>query len=217
MSILPSELAFCCLLSYPTRPSTELGVHAKNVSLDLKQGRRYTSPPLTISQLIAERVQQRREHQAFSGFFGPDVLAIPIPSSSLKRPGSLWIPMELALALKALGLVGEVLPLLERTIALPKSAFSLASERSKAIDHYNSVTLSKALIAPSSILLVDDVITRGATMLGVAGRLVEEYPNVQVKGFAAMRAVTNPDEFQNLLDPRKGKISLLGDQTIRRP
>jgi hypothetical protein len=217
MPNLPSEIAYCSLLSYPTHPNTRDEQHAKDVSVDLKQGRRYTNPPCTISQLIAQRVLEQRDLPAFEGFFGPDVLAIPVPSSSLKRPGSLWIPQDLAYALKDAGLVGDVMPLLERTTALPKSAFSLASERSKAMDHYGSVQVSMKLIAPSSILLVDDVITRGATMLGVAGRVMESYPSMLVQGFAAMRAVSNQGEFKSLMDPCCGKVTLQGDQTRRRP
>jgi len=217
MPNLPSEIEFCALLSYATFPTTDDEKRAKAVSLDLKQGKRYGNPPQTICQRVAQRVLDLRDSPEFLGFFGPDVLAIPIPSSSLKQPGSLRIPYELGLALREVGLVGEVLELAERMSALPKSAASLPGKRSKAIDHFNTVQVTKKLIAPSWILLVDDVITRGATMLGIAGRVMEAYPGIPVLGFAAMRALSQPDPFVRLVDPCRGRVSLSGDQTFRRP
>lgn len=125
MPNLPSEIEFCALLSYATKATSDEEKHAKKISLDLKQGKRYSNPPQTICQRVAQRVLDIRDSPEFLGFFGPEVLAIPIPSSSLKKPGSLRIPYELALGLRELGLVGEVLELAERVSALPKSAASL--------------------------------------------------------------------------------------------
>lgn len=217
MPNLPSEIEFCALLSYATNPTTDDEKRAKAVSLDLKQGKRYRNPPQTICQRVAQRVLDLRDSPEFLGFFGPDVLVVPIPSSSLKQPGSLRIPHELGLALREVGLVGEVLELAVRMSALPKSAVSLPGNRSKAIDHFNTVQVTKKLIAPSSILLVDDVITRGATMLGIAGRVMEAYPGIPVLGFAAMRALSHPHPFERLVDPCRGRVTLSGDQTFRRP
>ena len=217
MPNLPSNLAFCALLSYTTHPTTEEQQHAKDTSLALKQGKKYLNPPCSICELVAQRLFEHRDLNAFAGFFGPEVLAVPIPSSSLKQPGSLWIPHELALALKGLGLVGDVLPLVKRQSALPKAATSVPSARPKAAAHYESVVVEQRLIAPSSILLVDDVVTRGATMLGIAGRVKETYPHLAIRGFAAMRAISEASKFNSLFAPCKGTIRLSGDQTIRRP
>lgn len=217
MPNLPSDFDFCALLSYATHPQTEDQKRSKSVSVELKQDKRYENPPCKISQVVAQRVFQNKDSSYFIEFFGPDVLAVPIPSSSLKKPGSLWVPYELALALKETGLVGDVLTLVKRIHALPKSATSLASERSKAINHYNSVQVTKKLIAPSSILLVDDVITRGATMLGIAASVMEAYPDIPIRGFAAMIAISDSNAFRSILMPCRGKITLHGDQTRRRP
>jgi hypothetical protein len=216
MPNLPSEIVFASLLTYSTRATTADELRARNVMLDLKGGRRYT-PELTVCQRVAQRLLEFKDLPEFLGLFGPDVLAIPIPSSSLKQPGSLWIPHDLALALKEVHLVEEVHTLVQRVSPLPKSAISRAEDRSKAIDHYNSVQVSKGLQLPDSILLVDDVITRGATMLGVAARVMEAFPGVPIFGFAAIRALSPPTEFKTLLAPCRGRIQLSGDHTFRRP
>lgn len=219
MPSLPSELAFASLLSYvPRLPDSapEEMRKAKDVMWQLKNGKRYR-PDLTICRLIAQRLYERRSSPVFNGFFGPEVVAVPVPSSSLKKPGSLWIPLELATELKEAGLVGEVEELALRTSALPKSATSSPKERSRAIDHYGSIEVAPKLLGSRPILLVDDVLTRGATMLGVAGRVLETYPESPVFGFAAMRAISDPKDFKGLVSPERGWIYLKGDQTLRRP
>jgi phosphoribosylpyrophosphate synthetase len=48
--------------------------------------------------------------------------------------------------------------------------------------------VQKVLSEPSNILLVDDIITRGATLLGAASRLAEAFPKAEIRAFAVMRA-----------------------------
>ena len=42
------------------------------------------------------------------------------------------------------------------------------------------------------VILVDDVVTSGATILGVASKLAERFPDVEIKAFAAMRTISDP-------------------------
>ena len=56
-----------------------------------------------------------------------------------------------------------------------------------------------------------------SSSLGVAARIKEAYPDLPVHGFAAMRAISDPADFRNILDPRRGRITLRGDQTHRHP
>ena len=217
MPNLPSKLAFSALLSYSTHPESPDQHTARNVMLDLKQGRRYQDPPISICQLIAKRLLDRVRDGEFPGFFGPEVTAVPVPSSSLKKPGSLSIPRDLAAALEEVGLVGEVLSLVERTVALPKSATSRAQDRPKAIDHYNSLEVITGLLPPTKLLMVDDVVTRGATLLGTAGRVRDAYPDVPILAFSAMRAISEPSEFRGLVDPVVGTITRRGAYTHREP
>jgi orotate phosphoribosyltransferase len=88
------------------------------------------------------------------------------------KAGTLWVPQRIANTMVQNGFGKAVVECLERIHRLPKSATSKASDRPKAIDHYNSFGIQKILSEePKEILLVDDVITRGATMLGAANRL----------------------------------------------
>lgn len=219
MPSLPSELDFASLLSYvpgvdPSAP--EEMRKAKDVMWQLKKGMKYRTG-VTICQRVALSVHERRSSPTFKDFFGPEVVAVPVPSSSMKKPGSLWIPLELATELKRVGLVGDVEELVLRTSALPKSATSNPKDRPKAIEHHGSIGVIPKLLGSRPILLVDDVVTRGATMLGVAGRVLETYPDSPVYAFAAMRAISEAREFTGLVSPVRGWITLKGDQTHRRP
>ncbi|MDA4132801.1 MAG: phosphoribosyltransferase, partial [Thaumarchaeota archaeon] len=69
------------------------------------------------------------------------------------------------------------------------------------------------------LLLVDDIVTRGATLLGAANRLAEAFPDARIRGFAAMRTVSNPSDFVDAYQPCTGTIryrEMTGD-SLRRP
>ena len=72
---------------------------------------------------------------------------------------------------------------------------------------------------PEKFLLVDDIVTRGATLFGAANRLLEAFPKAQVRAFAAMRTVSVPSKFENMYDPQSGTTQYRAwiDDTLRRP
>jgi hypoxanthine phosphoribosyltransferase len=85
--------------------------------------------------------------------------------------------------------------------------------------HFDSLAHSRQLSPAKRYLVVDDVITRGATLLACASRIKESNPTAEVKGFALLRAISNPVEFEAIVDPvGDGTITLRpqGD-TLRRP
>jgi phosphoribosylpyrophosphate synthetase len=43
------------------------------------------------------------------------------------------------------------------------------------------------------MILVDDFVTRGATMIGAASRLLDQFPSVDLKAFALVRSLTSAD------------------------
>ncbi len=67
------------------------------------------------------------------------------------------------------------------------------------------------------ISIVDDVITRGATTLGAANRIADVFPSSDIRVLAAMRTISNPDEFTYFCKPCTGTIKLLGVDTFRDP
>jgi predicted amidophosphoribosyltransferase len=106
---------------------------------------------------------------------------------------------------------------LKRVIPLPKSATSFAGDRPKAVQHCDSIEIESISPEPEEILLIDDIVTRGATFLGSANKLKVVFPRSHVRAFAAMRTISSPGEFKRIIDPCLGNITLEGQETTRRP
>jgi predicted amidophosphoribosyltransferase len=176
-----------------------------------------TNPPVLMSVYISNLIKKRMSNLSFSYFFADNPMLVPVPKSSLMKPETLWVPQRLAKALVQKGFGIAVQECLKRVKPLPKSATSLARERPKALDHYNSVEIEQVFPEPKEILLVDDVVTRGATFLGTANKLKTVFPRSRIRAFAAMRTISSSGDLKDIVDPCLGNISLQGQETNRWP
>lgn len=219
MPLRLQELKFGSLLSYSPNGHGVTDVRSRDYMVAVKQDGivLVDGKPLQMSTYVAREVKQNLE--PFSTLFEATPVLVPTPSSSLKKPGSLDVPSAIAQALHKEGLGTQVSECLVRTKPLPKSATSLAANRSTTVQHYDSLEVQDILDNPDSILLVDDVVTRGATLLGAANRLIETYPGARISAFAALRSVSNPSEFRRVRESVIGSITLQsnGIGTLRRP
>ena len=171
-----------------------------------------------MSQWVARTIRQNQSALEFTSFFQPGTILVPTPKSSLMREGTLWVPERISTAMAESGL-GKVAPILKRIIAVPKAAWSPPEERPLPLQHYESMAVQKLLSDSTDILLVDDIITRGSTLLGAASRLAEIFPESRVRAFAAMRAISTPSDFTKEYQPVMGLITyraMIGD-TMRHP
>lgn len=192
---------------------------ARELMKMIKAERYFGHPAKLTSQWIAETVRDFKERLPFASFFRDDSVLVPLPSSSLMQRDSLWVPERIATLVKV-GLGKESIPLLVRETPVPKAALSRPSERPKAKDHIRSMSVQKRIPEPpAQILLVDDIITRGATALGAANKLAEAFPLAQIRAFAAMRTVSNPGDFHASYDPVIGTVQYIPstEGTVRRP
>lgn len=213
------QIEFGSLLSYSPHGYSASDIASKSWMVAVKQdhfvlteGKR-----IPMSEFVAETVKQKLDSVPFSHLFAGMPVLVPTPSSALKKPDSLDVPTRIAFELKK-KLGNEVAECLVRVKPLPKSATSAAAGRSTVGQHFDSLQVQEILTKPKSVLLVDDVVTRGATLLGAANRLAESYPEAKIAAFVALRAVSNPSEFKGVRESVCGSITIQPNGgTLRRP
>lgn len=113
---------------------------------------------------------------------------------------------RIADALVARGFGSRVAPFVRRTKAVSQSSTSPGPRRLWPDQHYDSMAVEPTLDSPPLVVLVDDVVTRGSTLLGAAARLAEAFPKAELRGFAVVRTKKRDEFFDRIRDPRVGWI-----------
>jgi predicted amidophosphoribosyltransferase len=161
--------------------------------------------------------QQAEESSRLQGFFrGTDIL-VPVPGSSPKRAAGTWVAADLADALVRQGVGGMAWRGLHRIGAVRKSATSIPGARPSVALHYESFLMERPPITPLSVVLIDDVVTKGRTLLAAATRLQEAIPEAEIRAFALLRTLGLVPVVQRLLDPCKGEIRWKAGDAHRSP
>ncbi len=144
---------------------------------------------------------------------------MPVPGSAAQQRGD-WVGERLAWCLKEVGLAAEVWPVLRRRYAVRKSAFAAAGERPTVLEHYASFALEGDFLGRGEhreselrLTLIDDVITRGRTLVAAAGRLRDAFPRAEIRAFALLRTLGPGEVLHNVLDPCEGEIRWLSGDT----
>ena len=107
-------------------------------------------------------------------------------------------------------------PLLRRVSEVRKSAYAPPGMRPTPREHFDSLVNVPVTPPCTAITLVDDVITKGSTMLAAMSRLKQAWPETPVRGFALVRTMSYQPIRKNPL-PARCQIRLDGDQAIREP
>lgn len=212
-----SEIRFGSFLVYAPRGTSEVSRRANRFVRALKEERLIGAPPQSPSDFAARRFADEHPPSLMEGLFPDSPLLVPVPRSSLPVEGGLWPALNIATALVRHGIGAAVLPCLTRVKAVPKSAFATFGTRPKPIEHYESIQGTKMVADRQSFCLVDDVITKGATLLAAASRLQETYPQAKVIAFALVRTLGFVDDIERIVDPAAGTITLRGDEAFREP
>jgi len=154
---------------------------------------------------------------------------VPVPGSAPAARAS-WVGERLAWCLREIGLASEVWPILQRRQAVRKSAFAPAGERPSLFEHYASFAVERGDWGrvPRGLTrevgsrwlrltLVDDVVTRGRTLLAAAARLREAFPAAEIRAFALLRTLAQHEELCRLLDPYEGEVRWISGDARRAP
>jgi hypothetical protein len=180
--------------------------------------------PRLVSQVWLETVGHGRFTSALDGC----AVLIPVPGSApLQRAD--WVGARLAWCLKELRLGTKVCPLLRRRYPVKKSAFAATGERPSVLEHYASFAVETGCLGMAlagerafrqkglRLILVDDVITRGRTLLAAARRLREAFPGAEIRAFALLRTLGPREALHQVLDPCEGEIWWISGDARRRP
>jgi hypothetical protein len=221
---LPEEalrpVSFAACYVYSPRGRGAIAAGSRTLRARLKSG-----DPAWLAR-YAVRVQQLAAGSGrYAGFFGPDVVLVPVPRSRPIVPGAVWAAERLAMELAKLGLAGSVWAALFRCASVRKSATCPLGDRPTVAEHYRSLAAGQPLdscrddhpVTPGRLLLVDDVVTKGRTLLAAAARLRELCPASEVRSFALARTMGFARGIEHMVTPCQGEIRWNGADALRRP
>jgi hypothetical protein len=199
---LLSEVRFGAFLVYSPRGASDISRQSRSVRDTIK----HDWPP-GIAHAV-ERLSQEFAATPLGEVLGADVTLVPAPKSSPLVAGALWPARRIADEIVRRGLGKEVISCVRRIIAVKKSAYAAPGERPTAQTHFESMEAKYGLARPTRIAVVDDVVTKGATLLAVATHVQSLFPEAQVCVFAMLRTMGLQPEVERILEPCVGTIRL---------
>lgn len=164
----------------------------------------------------AVHVRQQMDVPVLKDFLACNPVLVPVPGN---KPGSAGngVAHRLAHALVQAGLGESVFSGLRRVRPVVKSATAPPGARPTVAAHFDSFAIDSGVPIPHEILLVDDVVTRGRTLLAAAARFKQASPSSNVQAFALLRTLRNGLEIDRLFDPCVGEIRLRAGDAHRKP
>jgi hypothetical protein len=148
-------------------------------------------------------------------FTGGAVL-VPVPGCT-PCGDTPWAAATLALALRDVGLARAVWIGLRRCVAVRKSATAPSYARPTVPEHYESLLVMPTPVMIRRIVLIDDVITKGRTLLAAAARLQAAFPHADIRAFALIRTVGFRQRVDCLVEPCDGVVRWAGGDARREP
>jgi hypothetical protein len=166
----------------------------------------------------AFRVQQQVvDDSPLAGFVCPDHVLVPVPGSARTAAGTMTVAEHLATAMVEAGLGGGIWNGLRRIWPVRKSATAAPGSRPSVGTHYHSFAIEGTTAPPPQVVLVDDVVTKGRTLLAAAARLQDAFPATEIRAFALLRTMGLVPGVDQLLDPCVGEIRWWAGDAHRTP
>jgi len=210
---LLSELLCGSFLVYPPgdRATTKEARAIQKFIWLVKDDRPYPGSGQMAIEYAIEGLKKNLPGSVLEGFFDGAVL-IPVPTSKKRPPEEPyhWPGRRLCRAMLAAGLGAGMDPCVVRCVTIKSSKKCAPDERPTVKDHLASMALEghPCLDAPRRVILVDDLVTRGSTMLAAAEVARGRYPSSLIAGFALAATLMPDAEFSVQVDIRISKIRL---------
>lgn len=217
MVTFPSDLSFISLLQYAPRGTAPVSQVSRTVTYTIKNDG-FIGATRVIAHAARRVAEQREAFPFLQACFGPHVTVVPMPRSHPRRAGFLWPAERICEALRAEGLCSDILRCLERIRPVHHASIAASGQRPTPPEHYDSVAVRSPgpLSDPEQITLVDDVITRGSSFVGIVPRLHQAYPDATIRCFAVVRTLST-GEVHEILAPTEGVITYRDGLLRRQP
>lgn len=212
MHLLRSVRFVSCFI-YAPRGVGSLSTIARLICQRVKAG-----DPLWIPRYARKATDLWMRDGRFQRALARDALLIPVPGST---PGSAqWSARQLAVAFHTLGLAQAVWTGLIRRHPVQKSATAQHGGRPTVWQHYASLALGPVpKPEPRTLVLVDDVVTKGRTLLAAAACLGTGLPHADIRAVALIRTLgfVKGIDIDRLVEPCEGLVYWAGGDARREP
>jgi predicted amidophosphoribosyltransferase len=211
---LPSEyrVPFAACYTYSPKGDSEVSQRSRQLCARVKNGS--TKWLRSYAARVHQEVVQGRR---FRELFTEHTLLVPIPECHSPARTPYWAARRLALELQATGLAEDVWTGLRRISSVERSASAWMWERPTVLQHYRSFAVIPSSSLPTQVVLIDDVITKGRTLVAAAMRLHEAFPKAHIRAFALVRTMGFVLDVERLFDPCEGEIHWNGEDAYRTP
>ncbi len=211
-----SKVRFGSFLAYSPRGSSANSSLSRRIMYGIKNARvGYIKGTLNW---LREEMAPGKSAELLNDVLGRDVLVVPCPRSSPLLEGALWPSKLICDELVSQGLARESAAILKRVTAVTKSSTAAAGERPKPLDHIKSMEVDdQTNFAAERITIVDDIITKGSTLLGAASHIQEVFPTAKIWVFALVRTTGLIPDVDKVIDPVIGEVALNGSDANRQP
>jgi predicted amidophosphoribosyltransferase len=200
-------------LIYATRATGDRARRARNLIINIKTDQVDAKRGRPVVELAVAAAVSKLEPSARSVFDGESFL-VPVPRSGLIKAHTVWPARRIAEELVRQRLGVDVVPVISRVAAVAKSAGNL--HRPPLAEHLASLAVQKSFRPPSRLLLVDDVVTSGTTLMACMQRLADAFPGVPITAFALAR-VQSQGEATQVFEPILEEIYVSGSHCARGP
>ena len=214
----PSSLVFASFLNYSPRGRSAVSQSSKTFALRLKANRVVVpASRATAAEYLVSRIAANQPGGPLTEFFQPSDAMVPVPTSAVSKPGTVWPALEIANALVAAGLGCEVVQMLGRRQPMRKSAYAPTGGRPTVEEHLESLSVHQFVGRGERIVWVDDLITKGTTLFASFMALRRIEPTRAIVAFAARRTLGLQPEIDRIAEPVVGQIRFNNGEVEREP